>query len=255
MIYRIIAAVVLIGLAAPGAPVPPAFEVASVKPNQSGNAGGEGSERESLTVTPGAVTLRNVSLRSCLRWAYGLKDFQISGPGWLASARFDIAARTPPASNDQLRLMMQTLLADRFKMAVRRETRDLPVYTLVSGRNGPKFHQAESSDLKGTMRPAGGGLEFRNFSMAEFAESLAARPLKLERPVIDRTGLTGRYDFTLKFADNDVDLKHTLEGIDRGEGLSLLTVIQEQLGLKLQPQKGPVDVIVVDHAEKLPTGN
>src|SRR5258708_22217964 len=114
MIYRF-TTLVFIGFAAFAAPNPPAFDVASIKPNQMGNAGGEKSERENITVSPEGVIMRNVSLRSCLKWAYEVKDFQISGPSWLASQKYDIAAKTaPPTSNGQLRLMMQTLLSGRF---------------------------------------------------------------------------------------------------------------------------------------------
>jgi uncharacterized protein (TIGR03435 family) len=255
MFYRT-ATLVFIGLAVFAAPNSPAFDVASIKPNQMGNAGGEKAERENITVSPEGVIMRNVSLRSCLRWAYSVKDFQISGPGWLASEKYDIAAKTaPPTSNDQLRLMMQTLMADRFKLALHRETKDLPVYALVVAKNGRKLHEAAAGDVKGSMRPAGGGLEFRNFSMAEFAEQLAARPLKVDRPVFDKTDLNGTFDFTLKLADNMQDLKSTLEGIEKGEGQAISTIIQQQLGLRLQPQKGPVEVLVIEHAEKVPTGN
>ncbi len=150
MIYRFTATLVFIGLAALADPNPPAFDVASIKPNQMGNAGGEKSERENITVSPEGVMMRNVSLRSCLRWAYDVKDFQISGPGWLASEKYDIAAKTaPPTSAGQLRLMMQTLLADRFKLALHRETKDLPVYALVVGKNGPKFHESAAGRRQG----------------------------------------------------------------------------------------------------------
>ena len=256
MIYRFSTTLVFIGLAAFAAPNPPAFDVASVKPNQIGSAGGEKSERENITVSPEGVIMRNVSLRSCLRWAYDVRDFQITGPGWLATEKYDIAAKTAPAtSNGQLRLMMQTLLGDRFKLALRRETKDLPVYALVVGKNGPKFHESAAGDVKSSMRPSGGGLEFRHYSMTEFADQLAARPLKVDRPVFDKTELTGAFDFTLRLADNMAELKRTLEGMEQGEGQAISTVIQEQLGLKLQPQKGPVEVLVVEHAEKVPSEN
>jgi uncharacterized protein (TIGR03435 family) len=255
MIYRF-TTLVFIGLAAFAAPNPPAFDVASIKPNQMGNTGGEKSERENITVSPEGVIMRNVSLRSCLKWAYDVKDFQINGPGWLASQKYDIAAKTAtPTSNDQLRLMMQTLLADRFKLVLHRATKDLPVFALVVGKNGPKFHESPAGDVKSSMRPSGGSLEFRNFTMTEFAEQLSARPLKVDRPVLDKTDLNGPFDFTMKLADNTLELKHTLEGIEKGDGQSISTIIQQELGLKLQPQKGPVEILVIDGAEKTPSEN
>jgi uncharacterized protein (TIGR03435 family) len=151
--------------------------------------------------------------------------------------------------------MMQTLLAGRFKLALHRETKDLPVFALVVGKNGPKFHESAAGDVKSSMRPSGGGLEFRNFTMTEFAEQLSARPLKVDRPVLDKTELKGPFDFTLKLADNTLELKHTLEGIEKGEGQSISTIIQQELGLKLQPQKGPVEILVIDGAEKIPSEN
>ncbi|HXB68132.1 MAG TPA: TIGR03435 family protein, partial [Candidatus Acidoferrales bacterium] len=177
----------------------------------------------------------------------------VSGPGWLATERYDIVAKTSsPASDHQLRLMLQTLLADRFQLTFHRETKELPVYLLVTGKRGAKLHGAASGGLS-SMRPAGGGLEFRNFTMTELAERLSARPFSVDRPVLDETGLHGLFDFTMKLADNGAELKHTLEGMERGG--SDFALFLEPLGLKLQPQKGPVEILVIDRAEKAPIGN
>jgi uncharacterized protein (TIGR03435 family) len=238
-------------------PAPREFAVASVKASQRGNAGGEGSEREKISISPGGLIMRNVSLRSCIRWAYGVRDYQISGPGWLASERYEIAAKSSaPASSDELRQMAQKLLADRFKLTLHRESRELPVYAMVAGKKGAKLRPAAGGET--TMLPLGGALVFRNCSMAELADRLGARPFSLDRLVLDKTGLDGAFDFTLKFSDNAGDLKHTLEGMEQGggdQGPSMFTILEGQLGLAFKTQRAPVASLVIDHAEKIPTEN
>src|SRR4051812_44111665 len=233
------------------------FEVASVKPNRMGNAGVEGSEREKITVSPNGITMRNVSLRSCIRWTYGVRDYQISGPGWISSRRYDIAANAPgPVSVPDLKLMMQKLLSDRFKLTLRRESKDLPIYAMVTGKKGTKMKPASGGD--GGMLPTDGALVFRNYSMPELAERLGARPFKLDRLVLDKTGLEGAFDFEIKFGDNAAEMKHTLEGMEQGgadQGTSIFTILQEQLGLSFKAQKAPVESLIVERAEMVPTEN
>jgi uncharacterized protein (TIGR03435 family) len=103
------------------------------------------------------------------------------------------------------------------------------------------------------MTPSGGELVFRNCSMADLAEKLANRPFKLDLPVLDRTGLEGRFDFALKLASNDNELKHTLEGMEQGP--SIFVFFQDQLGLKLELKKAPLDVLIIDSVERIPIGN
>src|SRR5260370_32828399 len=113
---------VISSCAAFGQSTQPAFEVASVKPSLIGRAGGEGSRREKVDHTPGSITMRNASMKSCIQWAYDVKSFQVTGPGWLETERYDVAAKAAdPAPEAQLRLMLQTLLADRFKVTLHRE--------------------------------------------------------------------------------------------------------------------------------------
>src|SRR5580698_1440519 len=120
------------------------FDVASVKPNRAGI--GENAPREKITASPGSLTMQNVSLQTCIKWAYGLRDFQISGPGWLASEKYQIAAKAPgPAPEPELRLMLRALLSERFKLKTHMETKEKPVYELVVAKNGPKLHAATSS--------------------------------------------------------------------------------------------------------------
>lgn len=231
----------------------PAFEVASVKVNRAGTKGGEGREKESIAIEPGSLSMKNVSLTSCMRWAYSVRDFQIAGaPVWSNSERYDIAAKAAgPATEKEMRIMLQALLMERFHLKLRRETKDLPVFALIVAKNGPKLHTS-TADGPGTMRPGEGVLIFQNVSMAEFADHLSARPFSMDRPVVDRTGIAGVYNFELKLADNADELKR---GLERNDGPSIFEVIQQQLGLKLDPQKNPLDLFVVEHVEKIPVEN
>jgi uncharacterized protein (TIGR03435 family) len=242
------------GAQAPGAP-PREFAVASVKPNQAGNAGGEGSVPEKIATSLTGVTMRNVSLRTCICWAYGVHEYQVSGPGWLASQRYDVDARSSdPASHEELRGMMESLLAARFHLALHRESKELPVYAMRVGKKSGKLHPAV--DGESSMRPAGGSIVFQHYSMADLGERLAARPFSLDRVVLDETNLGGAFDFALEFADNATNLKHTLESMEGGgQGPSMITILQQQLGLVFKARKALVESLVIDRAEKTPTPN
>jgi len=227
----------------------PAFEVASVKPHISAVA--EGRTRESIDSVPGSLTIRNASMSSCLKWAWLVKDYQISGPSWLNDERYDIIAKAAgPAPLAQLRQMLRTLLAERFHLQLHRETKELPVYALVAAKGGPKLHKAEPGGNT-DMRGENGSFVFRNTSMPLFAEDLSTLS-QMDRPVLDRTGIPGFFDFNLKFAESNDEMKRALIA---GDGASVFTLIQEQLGLKLEARKGPVGMLVIDHAERAPTEN
>lgn len=220
----------------------PAFEVASVKPNTSE------SDSSGTSGTTGQLTITNRSLKELIRMAYGVQDFQISGPDWLGSAKFDIVAKIPAgAKEDQRPAMMQTLLAERFQLAVHRESKEMPAYALVAGKSGPKLQQVEPG---GTSMNTGGKngaqhIQADRVSMAQLAETLARI---VEHPVVDQTGLKGVYKLNLEYsADNARS--------DAASGPSIYTALQEQLGLKLQTQKLPVEIIVVDRVERVPTEN
>ena len=232
------------------------FDVASVRIDKAGSAGGEGQTGESITSTSGSLIMHNVTLQSCVKWAYGVRDFQLSGgPGWIGAERYDISAKAAGRADDaELRKMLRALLTDRFQLVVREERKQLPVYALIVLRAKAGLKPAVDS-APASMRPDDGALEFRNTSMAELAERLASRPLSVDRPVVDKTGLTGGFDFSLKFADSAEHLKSTLEDVDRGTGPSLFSVIQDQLGLKLDAQKAELPVVVVERAVENPGEN
>src|SRR6266850_6904773 len=220
----------------------PAFEVASIKPAPP-QASGRVSTR--MSENRGRLNYTNVSLRDVIGQAYHLQHGQISGPPWIDTERFDIAAKIPAgAAMDQIPQMLQSLLADRFKLRSHSETKEQPVYALVAGKNGPKFQKAESSS-----GPRGGSGRGRahvsgKFSMPRFADYLSDR---LGRPVLDQTKLDGAYAITLDWVPDSSE--------ESASGPSIFTALQEQLGLKLVATKGPTTILVIDHVEKAPTEN
>jgi uncharacterized protein (TIGR03435 family) len=223
-----------------------AFDVASVKPHKAIGPVTEGRSDESIEIEPGSLNMRNVRLSSCIKWAYQVKDYQIAGPDWLHAEKYDIAAKAAgPARTEELREMLQTLLRERFQLQVHRETRELTVYALTVSKSGPKLHKAEPQSNSGMQR-VDGTFVFDAMSMPQLADDLSTF-VQVDRPVLDRTGIRGVFDFSLKFADSAAELKRVLS---EGDGPSIFTVIQEQLGLRLEGQKGPIEILVIDHVER-----
>jgi uncharacterized protein (TIGR03435 family) len=305
----------------------PSFDVATIKPAAppTMKGTGDGNVRIAMrmgaqggpgTSDPGQITYSNMTLKSLMVAAYGVKTYQVSGPSWMDTERFDIVAKVPQgATKDDVKLMLQNLLDERFKLTLHREKKDLPMYALVVGKNGPKMKESPQDDpdakdaakdqgssgadaqkakqaLENAMRtvvrdgampqpPPGAGQGTRIMmmpgrmrmmatrqTMAQFAETLANQ---MDRPVVDQTGLTKNYDFTLDFAPEaggrgpmGIALPSsppqsgdggTPNDVDSQPAPSLFTALQEQMGLKLEQKKGPVDLLVVDRLEKTPTEN
>ena len=259
------------GAAAGNAPQP-AFEVASIRPDDPGSM----SNMLRARFTADSYTAEHFSLQMLIKSAYGVDDNQITGaPKWSSSQRFGIEAKmdsdTTAAlsklSGDQLQLahrqMLQALLADRFKLALHTETKDLPVFVLVIAKGGPKIHEAKSGDTYANgvknaggeaigphmamMRLGGGRIEAQGVPMDSLANGLAQQ---LGRKVLDKTGLKGNYDYTLEWTP---DQGHA-ETTEDSSGPSIFTAIQEQLGLKLESRTAPVDILVIDHVE-MPSPN
>jgi uncharacterized protein (TIGR03435 family) len=230
----------------------PTFEVASIKRNNSGSDGA------SFNANAGFLRITNNPLRNVIRNAWGIQGFQIvGGPDWIDSERWDIVAKAEGNPGPQLMTMVQNLLSDRFKLVAHKETRELPIYALVFARPdrsfGPKLH-ASSTDCQKEMtaaiarsgppgpnspllcgiRSLPGHIELNAAAMNNFIRNLA--PIT-GRSVVDKTGLTGGYDADLTWNDSE-------------EGPSLYTAIQEQLGLKLDAQRGPVDTLVIESAQR-----
>jgi bla regulator protein blaR1 len=227
------------------------FETASIKPSK---AAGEGMHMQSNA--GGLYTAENITLKNLIMQAYDVREHQLAGlPDWIGSQRYDITARpesyaeTRKVDNTQMKTMLQAMLAERCRLAVHRETKEGPVYSLVVAKGGPKLQDA-GPDKKGVGMSAGRGmLQGHENTTAMIARALSDR---VARTIVDNTGLTGNYNFTLKWMP-DADKAPGLglpEPSATADGPSLFTAIQEQLGLKLEPAKGPVEILVIDHVEK-----
>ena len=238
----------------------PAFDVMVVKPNSSG-------ERPSIDFDGGSFSATDISVKMLVLFAYDLKDDQLFGiPKWADELRFDMKAKVLDAdpavlqhlTNDEKREIEQTILTDRFGLVFHRETKVLPVYALVVDKNGPKFQPSKiEAGQKGANGLSAGSLHTNNHDgnadMASTAVPIASLVNVLsrqtERIVVDQTGLTGRYDLNLTWSRDDGSTPASEQNSP-----SILTAIQEQLGLRLRPAKLPVGTFVVDHVA-LPTGN
>lgn len=224
----------------------PAFDVASVKPNKA-------RVRQVMMMNPGGIAYTSVSLIDCLQAAFGVKRYQIAGPDWLVSERYDINARTGGAASDaQIRTMLQALIADRFKLSLHREKKELPVFAILVGNNGPKLKAGDATGGR-SMGPAPGGLSFINTTMEELADFLSGLPT-ISRPVFDKTGLTGRFNFTIRLTARrgDEGVEDTKVAIVQAEP-SVFGDALDALGLKLDSKKAAIDMLVVDRADKVPT--
>jgi uncharacterized protein (TIGR03435 family) len=247
------------------------FEVASIRPSDPGAA------EMQIDVSPGGVfTAKGVTLRALIQNAYEVRDFQISGgPPWLDSERYNIVAKgngggvsmdelrkmtneQREAFQTEFRLKVRTLLADRFQLRIHRETREGSVYALSVARNGPRIRVAADDDVAHsglTIRRGEGGKEEiigTGIPLANLVKSLSQQ---LGRTVVDQTGLTGNYDFKIAFTPDMGRQATAADAADRSssasaDGPSIFTALQEQLGLRLQAQKGPVEALVIDSAQK-----
>jgi uncharacterized protein (TIGR03435 family) len=253
----------------PAAPVPrksmaadadPAFEVATIKPNET-----DGGSMQVLTLKGRNFITVNSSLADLMMYAYGVQRKQILGaPDWIERDRYDVSA-TPDAEGrpnaDQVKTMIRKLLAARFQLKFHHETRELSAFVLTVGKDGAKLKAAQpNGNLHGIgVQPAPtGAMMFANNSpIAAFTSFLQS--LVLDRPVVDHTGLTGRYDLTVTFTPDDsqfngnpLGFPKLADGVEPAPGL--FEAMQQQLGLKLTAEKTQVDVLVVDHVEK-PSAN
>ena len=226
----------------------PEFEVASIRPANSGRPG------ISIETEPGRFKAINAPVSFLIQYAYSIKDFQLTGgPGWMGSDKFDIDARGEAQTGDrEFPPMMRKLLADRFQLKFHQETKTLPVFDLVVAKDGPKFSHAPETAEGGTRRN-NGQLTISKGTLASLASILSNI---LGKRVIDKTGLTGEYEMKLKWTPDDFQpppLRPNGPPPDANNP-SIFTAIQEQLGLKLESARGPVEVLVVDRLEK-PTEN
>ncbi len=270
------ASALTVGLFGQSGTTPLTFEVASIKPSA------EDGHRVAIMVQPGGgLRASGATLKMLMTIAYDVRDFQISGgPGWISSDRFDILAKSergsgtdaaPPdprsitpeqmkTAQEQMREKLRALLTDRFQLSLHRETKEQPVYALVIGKNGSKLKESEIKEgPRGRMRMGRGELSGDAVQLQMLTQALSNQ---LGRPVIDRTGLKGNFDFKLEWTPDPSQSGGgpfgggaPPPGIDAPpppdpNGPSLFTAVQEQLGLRLESQKGPVELLVIDRVEK-----
>lgn len=231
----------------------PSFEVASVKlhtfpPGTFGFGPGPGGDAANIRIIGNGVTIGQSTFTRLVMAAYDVKDFQIAGvPAILGRDQFyDIAAKVEGEDTpvlERVRLMLQTLLADRFQLRLHRETKELSVYDLVVGKNGPKLKESAGPRPPQPVTYNGPNVRF-NFldrSMADLVRFVAGN---VDRPVLDKTGLTGRYDFSLEYTRGNP------EGAANDDAYGSIFAAVQNLGLKLAPAKEQAEVLVIDHAER-----
>jgi len=276
----------------------PSFEAASLRPVKPGRGGSGPLRGGPGTASPGQLS-GAATLRALLMRANGLKDYQIAGPAWMDTDRYEIAAKIPAGAGEaQVSLMLQSLIAERFHLASRRETRMLPVYMMVAAKNGPKLKEsappgdgdaapfaaprlAKGADGLPDLPPgttlgrsyevvlAGSdGIVYKLWARGEAMPQLADRlSAVLNRPVIDRTRLEGRYDFTLAWSIESAggfvarkgpppdEIESSSAPVLSDPGLSIFTALPAQLGLRLESGRAPIQMLIVTAAERNPARN
>ena len=295
------------------APAKLTFDVVSIKPFAPPQLAGRGAGKGAQvffgrgggpgTNDPGRINWAGASLRDVLMNAYDVKRYQVKGPDWLDMERFDITAKVPEgATKEQVAVMWQNLLADRFGVKLHHETKEFQVEEMTVAKGGPKFKETDLDPntppfdpSKGPPGPPKSGKDglpvlpgaglFNLYTVGPNASPTAhiigkAQPMsglatalgnQLNKPVIDKTGLTGKYDFSIEFAPNLNGVPLPPPGAGPGDrggpaaagagdaasepGSNLAEAVQQQLGLKLTSSKAQLDVIVIDHAEKTPTAD
>lgn len=221
----------------------PSFAVAAVhlhNPN---------SRRQGFNFEGSRYVVRNESLVSLIMFAYAVHPKQIvDGPDWVRTDRYDIEGKPDSPGESSLKQqqeMLQKLMADRFGLQIKREKRELSVFAIEVAKGGPKLKSAADPDAEPDQEGEGHGTEqtqiYTSATMKDFALGMN---FFMDRPVVDQTGLTGKYDFRVRYTYDEV------RAIDPNAPPGMFTAIQEQLGLKLQPVKAPVDVMVIDHVER-----
>lgn len=224
------------------------FAAASIRPS----AGQVQFEHDGITeVSPGNLRMRDVTAATCIKFAYSVLDSQISGPEWLQTEHFDIIAKADgPVAPDQLKLMMQSLLGDRFGLRFHRQEKELRSYLMTVAKGGHKLHES-SADTQSFRENSAVGTIARAMTMKDLADFLSG---PLQTPIVDNTGLTGKYDFVLDFTAYLPDGERVMKKEFSNATGIIISAMQGELGLRLESKKESVEVLMVDHAE-LPSAN
>ena len=225
----------------------PVFEAASIRVNSDPDRPGSALAQ----VSPGVLTMHNQALVYLIQWAYDIPRIEIEGPPWLREVWFDVQAKAgTPATEAEMRLMLRKLLEDRFGLKFHKEPRVLPAYALTVAKGGSKL-QESATEGTFSIEPRNGPVFVAHHArLTDLANGIAD---EAGRPIVDATGLQGRYEIRM-------DLTPYLRRAGEGQGpidteSVLFTGLQEVLGLKLEPRKESVDVLVIDHVEKAPSEN
>jgi uncharacterized protein (TIGR03435 family) len=234
---------------------PPTFEVASVKISRR-----EPFVDRNLSVKGDTLTMRNLNLRVIATWAYNLQWSQIAGPPWIDSDRFDIIAKAAkPLPEDEMRPLLQTLLAERFHFASHRETRDVEVLALTAPKGGHKMTPSNKTEAtRGPRQDPARGTVIEGVTLGELCENMSHDANSI--PIVDMTGLAGRFDFTFNIQKYQEALRARAMSEPRPTSEELrLSFMQElfwgELGLKVEPRRAPVEFLVIDRADQKPTEN
>jgi uncharacterized protein (TIGR03435 family) len=223
----------------------PGFEVATIRVNDSGS-GGSGFPG----LRNGVLAGRNISLKMMLQEAFGFSPLRIVGPDWLDTLRFDLAGKAPQGVPDTgFMPMLQALLKERFHVEVHREMREMPVYEMLIASGGVKMLPYDPARKFDGINPHGNMIFAPSVTMPELAVRMTA---SAGRPVVDKTGLEGRYSVVLIFMRLEATAAETAAADAPPD---FFTAVQQQLGLKLESKKEPIEVLVVDHADRMPTEN
>jgi uncharacterized protein (TIGR03435 family) len=231
----------------------PSFEVASIRPNDTpGRAG-----FVLVNIQREHYYARKVSPLDLIKFAFRLQAKQVFDlPSWATEKTYDISAVMQPEghpSGDQLRTMLQKLLADRFKLTTHSDQRVIPVYVLAVAKGGSKLKPSESPNAHDLERPATGGMQFILYGSSTSGYANYLQQALVDRPVIDHTGLTGKFDFDVTFMPDETMFGGRFRPSPESQAnaaADFFTAIQEQLGLKLTPEKASATVLVVDHIEQ-----
>jgi uncharacterized protein (TIGR03435 family) len=237
--------------------VPPPFEATSIRLNRSGSPQG------SVFFQPGRFVSKNATVKMLIAYAYAVKDFQISsGPSWMDSERFDISAKEDESVSvgrqklpwkqyrEQLGLMVQAMLADRFHLKIIHQPKEASILALVTGAGGPKLIRSQRDSYEADFRGGRGRLIAAGVSMAQLADALSWMPEVGSRKVVDQTGIDGTFDLTLRWSWEQIPETGGPTETVQPDAPQMFSAVQEQLGLRLQATKGPLDYVVVEQLER-----